>query len=159
MKRFEIALAGFFVANWVVGALAWFGLLSVSGNLPIGLYTFFSTAAALGWVCGNVWVARTRVVGFLRGRLLLVLYYLGPTGTLYLLRAMQSRDAQLAAPFSPLYAFFVMTIFFLVPVLLRRTKSDPLRFGDRGTRDRNRAVPEFRERDPDARDHDPEGEG
>ncbi len=121
MKPFEVALAGFFVASWIVAAGARLGLFAVSGNLEIGLYPFFSVAAAIGWLCGNVWVARSRSVDFLFGRLLLLLYYLGPTGTLFLLRAMLSREAQLAAPMTPLYAFIVMTIFFLVPVLLKRT--------------------------------------
>ena len=56
----------------------------------------------------------------LRRRVFLV-YFLGPPGLLYLLRAMASIEAQRAAPLVPFYAFGVFAVFFVVPILLPTT--------------------------------------
>ena len=125
MSRFEPLLTAFFLATWVVGFLALFGVVDTADRLPVGLYMFFSVAAAAGWVFGNVFVWRGRAVAPLLRRGLFVIYYLGPPGSLLLLRSMALRSEQAAAPLVPLYSWVVFSILFLVPVVLARTTPRP----------------------------------
>lgn len=121
MNRLELALLGLFLACWTVNLLVLAGLVRVAGNYPMSLYGIYGVAAALGWLAGNVYVQRTRgFPGALRRRFLLI-YFLGPPGIVYLLRAMAPVAEQVAAPLVPVYAFGVFGIFFLVPVSLKAT--------------------------------------
>ena len=121
MIRFELLLLGFFSAVWLLAALALFGLLPLAGTLPLNLYRFYSVAAVLGWLAGNLYVLRRRGLGEGFRQRLLLAYLLGPPGVLYLLRAMAPAAQQAAAPLVPAFAFMVYGIFFLVPVTLRFT--------------------------------------
>jgi hypothetical protein len=90
-------------------------LLPLDGLLPLGFYPYYSIAIALGSVAGNLFV-------FLDGkRRLLRVYLAAPPGILVVVRAMADAAAQAAAPFVPLYAVFIFAIFFLVPLLIRRS--------------------------------------
>jgi len=110
---------GLFLACWFLAALAALGLLDLAGVLPLSLYALYSTAAALGWLAGNVYVWRARgVEGRLRSRMRWI-YLLGPPGIVYLLRAMAPRVDQLTAPLVPLYSLGVYVALFLVPILMR----------------------------------------
>ncbi len=120
MRRFEIVLLGLFLACWVVILTAMLGVVRLAGSLPLSLYALYGVAAALGWLAGNVYVRRRRGLAPPLRRRLLLIFFLGPTGLLYLLRAMAPTAQQLAAPFVPLYAFGVYAVFFFVPVALLR---------------------------------------
>lgn len=124
--RWELALLGAFSVAWALAALLGFGVLPGAGLLHLDLYSLYGLAAALGWVAGNVYVARRSSLRDApervrrRGRLhLLFVYLVGPPSVVYVLRALAPLVAQNAAPFVPLYAFGVYGIFFLVPVTLK----------------------------------------
>lgn len=119
--RFELALLLAFSAIWLLAVLALFHVLPLAGTFDLDLYRLYSVAAVLGWVSGNIYMARRRILppsGCWKKRLLLA-YLLGPPGVVYLLRSLASTHVQQAAPFVPIYGFFVFAIFFLVPVTLR----------------------------------------
>lgn len=117
--RFELVLAAFFVACWFVGLLALLELVSLGGELRLGLYPLFSLSAALGWVMGNVYIQRLRRQPPRRGLPHgLWIYLLGPPGVLILVRSMAPRIEQQAAPLVPVLAVAVFVVFFLVPVSL-----------------------------------------
>lgn len=100
--------------------LSSFGLVTLRGHFPLGLYPLYSLAMGLGWGAGNLYVHRgRRFPDPIRRRVLLV-YYLGPQGLIYLLRFMAPVADQQAAPLVPVWAFGVFSIFFLVPVKLIR---------------------------------------
>jgi hypothetical protein len=120
VSRLEPVLVAFFVATWVVDLLAVLGLVDLRGSLELGLYPLYSTAAAAGWLAGNIYVARGRGLPRALRRRIRLVYLLGPPGLLFLLRAMASAEAQRAAPLVPLYSFGVFSVLFLVPVLLPR---------------------------------------
>lgn len=124
--RFEIILLGFFSVTWTLAIVVMLGLVPVAGLLRLDLYTFYAIASLLGWVAGNVYVARRRAVpaGSFRRRVLLS-YLVGPPSLLYILRALAPQAVQHAAPLVPLYSFVVYALFFLVPVTLRKTFTDP----------------------------------
>lgn len=119
MIRLEVALVGLFFACWATAALGHLGLLGLAGALPLSLYPLYSIAAALGWISGNVYVMRRRTVPRRLRRRVLWVYFLGPPGVVYLLRAMAPAPEQLTAPLVPLYALGVYAALFLVPVVLR----------------------------------------
>lgn len=119
--RLEPMLVGLFLACWLLAFLSAVGVISLAGSLSLSLYGLYSTAAALGWLAGNVYVHRVRRLNpprTLRRRVLLV-YWLGPPGVVHLLRAMAPAFQQAAAPLVPLYSLAVSSVFFLVPVVLR----------------------------------------
>ena len=118
MRRVEPALIGLFLASWLGALLAQLGVLDLAGSLPLAFYPFFSFAAALGWVGGNVYVHRRRGVAPPLGRRLLAIYLVGPPGILYLVRAMAPAAEQAVAPLVPLLGFGVYSVFFAVPVTL-----------------------------------------
>jgi hypothetical protein len=123
--RLEAILLALFLACWLVVVLSLIGVVTLRGNFPLGLYPLYSLASALGWGAGNLYVHRgRRFPDPIRRRVLLV-YYLGPQGLIYLLRAMASAADQQAAPLVPLYAFGVFSIFFLVPVKIIRVNVRP----------------------------------
>ena len=119
MKRTEVVVLALFLACWLVSALAWTGLIDLSGMLEMALYPLYTVAAVVGWLSGNVYVHRSTRVGTTLRPLLLIVYFLGPLGVLYLLHAMATAEARAAAPFVPLWSFGVFSIFFLVPVTFR----------------------------------------
>ncbi len=91
-----------------------------AGLLPIGLYPLYSLAAALGWLAGNVYVARSgKAAPGVRGVLRLS-YLVGPPGLLFLLWELVPTLLQRAALLAPIYAYGVYVVFYFVPVTLRR---------------------------------------
>jgi hypothetical protein len=118
VSRVEPVLVAFFLAAWIVDLLAVLGLVDLRGSFDLALYPLYSLAAAGGWLAGQVYVVRARGIPAAIRRRIWVVYYLGPPGVLYLLRAMASVEVHRAAPFVPLYTFGVWTIFFMVQVHL-----------------------------------------
>jgi hypothetical protein len=117
VRRLEIILLGLFLAGWIVVVLGWFGVVSLAGNLHLGsLYPLYTFACTLGWSAGTLYMHRRRGLADRERARLLILYYLGPQGLVYLLRSMTPISFQEAAPWVPVYAFGVFSIFFLVPV-------------------------------------------
>ncbi|HEX2253419.1 MAG TPA: hypothetical protein VHQ65_09145 [Thermoanaerobaculia bacterium] len=113
---FERGLLVFFSACWVVVIADLAGALELAGRLRLSLYAFYSTAAALGWVSGNVYVHRRRGRTKPDRRPLLLVWYLGPLALVAILRLLAPEGEQVAAPLVPIYAFGVLTIFFFVPI-------------------------------------------
>jgi hypothetical protein len=137
VRRLELVLVAFFLATWIVDFLALVGVARLAGSLELGLYALYSVAAASGWVAGNIYVPRSAALPKdLRRRFFLV-YFVGPLGLVYLLRAMASEATQLRAPFVPIWGIGVFTVFFLVPVVLKRTASPRrrLHIGDNDSQD------------------------
>lgn len=122
--RYEIWLASFFSAAWVIVFLAFAGLLPLAGWIDLDLYRFYSVAAVLGWTTGNVFMLRRATLpGGLFGKRLLGVYGVGPLSILFLLRAMAPASAHAVAPFVPFYSACVFGLFFLVPVTLKATRT------------------------------------
>ena len=122
--RYEIWLASFFSAAWVLVFLAFAGLLPLAGIIDLDLYRLYSVAAVLGWTTGNVYMLRRSTLpGGLFGKRLLGVYGVGPLSLLFLLRAMAPSSVHAAAPFVPLYCACVFGLFFLVPVTLKATRT------------------------------------
>ncbi|HXO22699.1 MAG TPA: hypothetical protein VOA87_22490 [Thermoanaerobaculia bacterium] len=119
VRSLETVLLGLFLACWVVVLVSWLRLVSLAGNAPVPLYRFFSFASALGWVAGTLYIQRGRQLPDAGRRLLRWVYYLGPQGIVYLLRAMAPLGDQQAAPLVPVYALGVFSVFFLVPVTVK----------------------------------------
>jgi hypothetical protein len=119
--RFELALLIACSAVWLLAVLALFRVLPLAGTFDLDLYRLYSVAAVLGWVSGNIYMARRRALPPRRRwkRRLLLAYLLGPPGIVYLLRSLAAPQVQQAAPLVPIYSFVVYAIFFLVPVTLR----------------------------------------
>ncbi len=123
--RLEPILVALFFASWLGALVHQLQWISLSGALSLGLYPLFSLAAFLGWSFGNVYLLRRRGLDRrFRGRLLL-LYWIGPPGILYLLWSMNPQSVQEAAPLVPLLGLGVSSIFFLVPLSLAAPWSDP----------------------------------
>lgn len=116
--RLESSLLVLCVGCWAVALAHYGGVISLAGHLPLSLYGLYSTAAASGWLFGNVYNHRRRRLPTPLKRRALLLYYLGPPGMVYLLRALAPVREQLEAPLVPLYSLGVYTVFFLVPVTL-----------------------------------------
>lgn len=129
MTRFDLFVSAAFSVAWIAAILVLLGVVPVTGVATIDLYQLFSFAGALGWLSGNVYMWRRRLVtGPFDRRRLLVSYLTGPLALLLVLRALASAEAQRAAPLVPVYAACVFWLFFLVPVTLRsvpwRTRDD-----------------------------------
>jgi hypothetical protein len=90
------------------------------------LYPYYSTASALGWSAGTVYVQLTRRVPKPQRRLPFLLAFFAPPGALFLLRAMAPTAMQEAAPLVPLYALGVFGILFAVPVSFRNIGRGPI---------------------------------
>ena len=123
--RLELILLALFLACWSIVLLQIVGLVSMAGTLDLGLQGLYSTAVALGWLSGNVYVHRGRGLPRELRRRLLLIYLLGPPSLLALLRSMAPVVAQTAAPIVPLYAAIVFAILFLVPVSLKGAFRSP----------------------------------
>jgi hypothetical protein len=119
-RPLETVLSGLFLACWLVLFLSWARWVPLAGHAPGSLYPFFSFAAALGWVAGTLYVQRGRPLAAADRRWLRWVYFVGPQGLAYLLRAMASLPEQRAAPFAPLWALGVYSIFFFVPLAVIR---------------------------------------
>ncbi len=118
--RLELSLTALFSLCWASSiALAVAGA-PLAGTLPIGLYHLYGLGAFGGWLTGNVYVHRARVLGGALRRRLLSLYLLGPPGVLFLLDALAPRDQQATVPLAPLYATAIYAVLFMVPVSFRR---------------------------------------
>jgi hypothetical protein len=121
MKKVEMAFMAFCLAAWALALLVAADVVDLSDRLFLSPRQLFAIAAALGWVCGNILVQRVR--GFDSGmtRRFWALYFFGPPGMLYLLRALAPRLQQDGdvVNFIPLLSFFVYAALFFVPVVLR----------------------------------------
>lgn len=108
------------LVGWAAALGAAVGLLPLAGRLPPGLYPLYGFTAALGWLAGNLYMTRRRSFPERRlRRRLLVTYLLGPPGLVFLLGALDTERAQMAASLAATWALGVYAIFFLVPVTLR----------------------------------------
>lgn len=127
MIFFEIFLAGASTCGWVTAILAMTGILPLAGGLALDLYRYYSLAAVLGWLIGNIYVFRWRRQlpdrPFYRRALLL--YVLGPPSFLYVVRALAPLSDQRAAPLVPLFAIAIYGIFLMIPLTLRATPRRP----------------------------------
>lgn len=125
MNRLEPALLGIFLACVALDFLVFFQLISFAGSLPLSLYGFYSVAMSMGWLFGILYERRRRGFSAAVRRRLLLIYFLGPPGILYLLRSMAPLTAQQKAPLVWLYSFGVFSVFFIVPVKLPVTPRTP----------------------------------
>lgn len=129
--RLEVVLLGLFVAAWCLALLSVALGLPLAGLVPLSLYQFYGIAAAAGWLGGNLYVRRARKLPRQIRKRVLLIYLLGPPSLVYLLRTMAPATEQGAAPLVGLWAFVVLTIFFMVPVSLRRSLRRTGRASDR----------------------------
>lgn len=123
--RFELGLLSLFSAAWIWVFLIYMRWVPLAGTLSMDLYRLYSVAAVLGWVAGNVYMLRVSALpkpGPFRKRFLLI-YWLGPISLLFLLRGLAPEETRVLAPLVPLYAACVQSLFFLVPVTLRMTRT------------------------------------
>ena len=142
VSRVEPILVAFFLATWIVALLAVLGLVDLRGSLDLALYPLYSLAAAAGWAAGIAYVSRSRGLPAVIRRRVWLVYFLGPPGLLYVVRAMAPIEMHRAAPFVPFYSFGVFSIFFLVQVYLmpHPQRRPALGSGDAG-RDRDGEPP------------------
>ena len=129
--RLEVVLLGLFVVAWCAALLSVAAGLPLAGVAPLSLYQLYGIAAAAGWLGGNLYVNRARKLPKLLRRRVMLIYLLGPPSVIYLLRTMAPAAEQQGAPLAGIWAFGVLTIFFMVPVSLRRAgrPSDRYRSG------------------------------
>jgi len=129
--RLEVVLLSFFVVAWCLALLSVATGLPLAGLAPLSLYQLYGIAAAAGWLGGNLYVQRARRLPRMLRKRVALIYLLGPPSVVYLLRTMAPAAEQGATPLAVLWAFGVLTIFFMVPVSLRRTgrASDRYRAG------------------------------
>ncbi|MEM7482542.1 MAG: hypothetical protein AAF481_15305 [Acidobacteriota bacterium] len=120
MTRIEQTVFLLLLAVWLVALLHLFGWIPLVGTVDLSLYGLYSTAVATGWVAGNIYVRRVRGMARELRRWFLAAYLACPPGVLILLRSLAPQETQAAAPLVPLLVMGVYSIFFLVPVSLRR---------------------------------------
>jgi len=118
--RLEQTILIISLVAWVTGLAGFLDLIPLAGGLTLGLYSYYSLAVALGWICGNVYIWRCRLQAGRqwRGRLLLI-YLLGPPSMLFLLRSLAVKAVREAAPLAATWALGVYVILFFVPVTLK----------------------------------------
>jgi hypothetical protein len=116
VTRLETVLFGLFLACWVVDLLVFFRIVTVAGSLALSFYPLYSAAMSLGWFSGYLYERRRGDFPEPLRRRVFLLYFVGPPGLIYLLRAMAPLEAQYAAPLVTLYACGVFSIFFWVPI-------------------------------------------
>jgi hypothetical protein len=117
--RVEVALLGIFLACWALRMLSFLRVVSLEGSLPLSLYGYYGVAVTLGWAFGIVYVVRSRDQPARARRLLFLIYLLGPSAILSLLRGMAPFADQRAVPFAPLWAFGAYSALFMVPVTMK----------------------------------------
>ena len=116
VSRLEPILVALFLATWFVNLLDVVGAVELASGFNLALYPLYSLAAAMGWGAGLVYVTRAhRLPAELRRRVWMV-YFMGPPGILFLVRAMAALEVQRAAPLVPVYAWGVYAVFVLVQV-------------------------------------------
>lgn len=129
MLRFEISLLTLSGIVWTVSLGVVGGFLPLGDLVALDLYRFFSVAAVLGWLSGNVYVLRRRALGAeierddldpppSWRRQLLFVYVAAPPSLVMLLWALAPASLQRAAPLVPVYALAIFGLFFLVPLTL-----------------------------------------
>ena len=118
LTRAEVILLAFCLAGGAVASGAFVGWTTIAGSMTIGMYAHYSIAAALGWVCGNLFVLRRYRHGASTS-LMVPVYLLGPQALLLLLWQMTPREWQHEAAIVPVLAAAVFVVFFLVPWSLR----------------------------------------
>lgn len=123
LERGLLALFGF---CWLLTVAHLFGQLPLAGRYDLSLYAYYALAAAMGWLAGNVWMARRRRVDRRLATRLLIFYLFAPPSALYLLHAAASLESRRVAPLAAVWALGVYVVFFLVPVTLK-PKSPPRR--------------------------------
>jgi len=121
MLRFEYALGAGCALTWVLAIALRTPWLCAAGRLDLDLYKLYGIGAMLGWLSGNVYVARRRRWRQARWPLI-ALYASGPVSVLLLLRSLASGAQRQATPLVPLYAVIVYWIFFFVPISFRSTR-------------------------------------
>lgn len=119
MKRFESILFAFFLACWATSVLHLLGVVHLGDRLAVSLRGVFATAAAVGWIAGNVYVARRRDQPAPVRRKLLLIYLFHPPSLGVLVWSMMPSNIQHFTPMAPLYCVVMSLIFFCVPLLLR----------------------------------------
>jgi hypothetical protein len=118
VQRFEVVVGGICAVVWLLATvLLWVGAPALGRYPPPR--SLFSFAVVLGWVAGNVFMARVRQRALSR-RALLALYLGGPPGLIWLLWAFVPAPQQAVAPLAPILSLGIFGIFFLVPVTIRR---------------------------------------
>ena len=124
MLRVEVLLLVLSGFVWTLSLGVVLGFFPLAGLITLDLYRFYSIAAVLGWLSGNVYMLRRRTLG--KGeaglavrhprRMLVTAYVLGPPSVVMLIWALSPSSLQQAAPFVPVYALAMFGLFFLVPV-------------------------------------------
>jgi hypothetical protein len=122
VKRLQIILASLFAACWLAAILGAVDVAPLAGTLDLGLYPLYSLAVVAGSAAGNLYAWRAWTLETPARRRLLALCLAGPPGLVTMLRSMAPQASQDAAPFVPLWAFFVFAVFFLVPLTVRRPR-------------------------------------
>ena len=128
----EVRLLILFSIAWIAVFLIYAGFLPVAGLLELDLYRFYSIAAVIGWLAGNVYQLR-RVAEANRRSLWpsdLLIYLVGPPSLVLIVRGLAPPEHLAAAPFVPLYSLGVYGLFFLVPVTLAATRTPRRRPGE-----------------------------
>jgi hypothetical protein len=118
-KALEGAIALLFALCWLTFFLHLGGLITLTDRLSLSLYPYYSTASAVGWLAGIIYVQRTRRLTGPPRRRAFLLSFFGPPSLLFLLRAMAPAVDQRSAPLVPVWALGVFGIFFFVPVSFR----------------------------------------
>jgi hypothetical protein len=118
LPRLEAIVAGICLGAWTLATLF---LALGSGGIDrfVPPRAIFPFAAALGWLAGNIYVARMRSKAMSR-RALLAIYLGGPPGLIWLFWTIIPTALRLTSPIAPLLALGIFPIFYLVPVTLRR---------------------------------------
>ncbi len=120
-NRLERPLLLIFALLWVGYFFDAVGLHFLADRIALGLYPYFSFAAVLGWMAGNLFTIRRRQVPEPTYRSYLLATWLGgPPVFFFLLGALQPRSLQEAQPLVPVWALGIYLLFFVIPVSLDR---------------------------------------
>lgn len=121
--RLERGVLALGLAGWPTAALVLLFEGPWRGALPATLYQYFAVATLLGWVAGNLCVQRRRRLDPGLGRRLGWLYLVCPPALLFVLRGLAASQEYMSAPLVPIYAAGVYTVFFALPITLRRSRT------------------------------------
>jgi hypothetical protein len=118
VPRLEAIVSGICLGAWILASIF---LTTSAGGIDrfIPPRFIFPYAAMLGWLAGNVYVARRRSRAMSR-RALLAIYLGGPPGLIWLFWTIIPTSLRVTSPIAPPLALGIFGIFFLVPVTLRR---------------------------------------
>jgi hypothetical protein len=123
VKALGTALAGLFLACWLVFLLQLLGLARLPELPRPTLMELYSAASVLGWSAGMIYVQRTRHLAAPLRRRLFLLSFFGPPGLVCLLGALARLQRQ--APLVLVWSLCVFGIFYLVPVSFRSAGRGP----------------------------------